>query len=117
MAASGHQVDNPAQATALDERSLSRLRWRCRRGMLENDLFVERFFQRHAHGLTIRQGRGLHVLMELADNDLLDLLLRRSELPPALDRPEVSEVLQLMRQPVPLGAGRSPFFSAGGTVS
>jgi antitoxin CptB len=24
----------------LDERALSRLRWRCRRGLLENDLFI-----------------------------------------------------------------------------
>jgi antitoxin CptB len=27
----------------LDERDLSKLRWRCRRGLLENDLFIERF--------------------------------------------------------------------------
>jgi len=27
----------------LDERALSKLRWRCRRGLLENDLFIERF--------------------------------------------------------------------------
>ncbi len=100
MPSIGHPAENAASGGVLDERGLSRLRWRCRRGMLENDLFVERFFQRHGQGLTIRQGRGLHVLMELADNDLLDLLLRRSELPDALDRPEVSEVLQLMRQPL-----------------
>ena len=31
----------------LDERSLSKLRWRCRRGLLENDLFIERFFCRY----------------------------------------------------------------------
>jgi hypothetical protein len=30
----------------LDERGLSKLRWRCRRGLLENDLFLERFFKR-----------------------------------------------------------------------
>jgi succinate dehydrogenase flavin-adding protein (antitoxin of CptAB toxin-antitoxin module) len=28
----------------LDARSLSKLKWRCRRGLLENDLFIERFF-------------------------------------------------------------------------
>ena len=93
----------------LDERGLSRLKWRCRRGMLENDLFVESFFQRHEAGLTIRQARGMHVLMDLADNELLDLLLRRSELPPGLNRPEVSEVLSLMRRP-------TLDLSAGGTA-
>jgi len=35
----------------IGERALSKLRWRCRRGLLENDLFVERFFQRHAQSL------------------------------------------------------------------
>jgi hypothetical protein len=39
--------------------------------------------------------------MDLTDNELLDLLLRRSELPPGLDRPEVTEVLSLMRRPAP----------------
>ena len=94
--------------TALDERGLSRLKWRCRRGMLENDLFIEGFFQRHEARLTVRQARGMHVLMDLADNELLDLLLRRSELPPALGRPEVNEVLSLMRRPaLNLSAGGS----------
>ncbi len=89
-----HGVD-----TLLDERSLSRLKWGCRRGLLENDLFIERFFQRHDHRLSVRQAEGLQYLMDLPDNDLLDLLLRRSELPPSLDRPEVCEVLHQLRRP------------------
>ena len=56
----------------LDERDLSKLRWRCRRGLLENDLLIEKFFERFAGSLTVGQARGLHALMELADNDLLD---------------------------------------------
>ncbi len=87
--------------TLIDERALSRLRWRCRRGLLENDLFIEGFFQRHGRALTVRQAEGMKWLMDLADNDLLDLLLRRSELPDGLDRPEVGEVLMLMRRPAP----------------
>ncbi len=31
----------------LDEHAVGKLRWRCRRGLLENDLFIERFFARH----------------------------------------------------------------------
>jgi antitoxin CptB len=79
--------------TALDERALSKLRWRCRRGLLENDLFIERFFARHGSGITVRQS-----LMDLADNDLLDLLLARKEPQGELDRAEVREVLALLRQ-------------------
>ncbi|RVT50887.1 succinate dehydrogenase assembly factor 2 [Rubrivivax albus] len=90
--------------TPLDERSLSKLRWRCRRGLLENDLFVERFFRRVESGgetITTRQADGLMALMDLSDNDLLDLLLARREPQDELDRPDVREVLALMRQPEP----------------
>lgn len=87
--------------TPLDERELARLRWRCRRGLLENDLFIERFFARHGDTLTVRQARGLAALMDLADNDLLDLLLRRREPEGALATPEVLEVLALLRTPSP----------------
>ena len=87
----------------LDERALSKLRWRCRRGLLENDLLIERFFQKHEAGLTVGQARGLAELMELADNDLLDLLLRRKEPEGELDRDEVRKVLEMLR--VPRAAG------------
>jgi len=83
----------------LDARSLSKLRWRCRRGLLENDLFIERFFRRHEETITTRQAEGLTALMDLSDNDLLDLLLARREPQDALDRPDVREVLALLRRP------------------
>ena len=80
----------------IDERTLSKLKWRCRRGLLENDLFIERFFQRHETTLTQRQGQALSTLMELADNDLLDLLLRRREPDDELDA-DVKEVIEMLR--------------------
>lgn len=82
---------------SVDARELSRLKWRCRRGLLENDLFIERFFRRHEAGLTVRQAEGLQALMDLADNDLLDLLLARREPEGELNRPVVNEVLGMLR--------------------
>ena len=76
---------------------LRRLRWRCRRGLLENDLFVDRFFERHGGALTNGLVQGLLELMDLADNDLLDLLLARKEPEGELDTAEVRQVLALMR--------------------
>ncbi len=84
----------------IDERALSKLRWRCRRGLLENDLFVARFFDSHASRITQRQAEGMLALMDLADNDLLDLLLRRKEPQGELARDDVIEVLGLMRTPI-----------------
>ena len=83
----------------LGERELSKLKWRCRRGLLENDLFIERFFKSHEETLTTRQAAGMQALMDLADNDLLDLLLARKEPQGEVDVPEVHEVLALMRRP------------------
>ena len=79
-------------------RELSKLKWRCRRGLLENDLFIERFFRRHEETLTMRQAAGLQALMDLPDNDLLDLFLARKEPQGETDLPEVREVLALVRR-------------------
>ncbi len=81
----------------LDERALSKLRWRCRRGLLENDLFIEKFFARHETGLTVRQAEALGVLMDLSDNDLLDLLLARKEPQGDLAQEGVTQVLGMIR--------------------
>ena len=85
--------------TVIDARALSKLKWRCRRGLLENDLFVERFFQRHEATLTEQHADGLLALMDLGDNDLLDLLLARKEPAGELARAEVVQVLRMMRVP------------------
>ncbi|MCH9818350.1 MAG: succinate dehydrogenase assembly factor 2, partial [Betaproteobacteria bacterium] len=63
----------------IGERELSKLKWRCRRGLLENDLFIERFFKRYEASLTVDQAQAVTDLMDLSDNDLLDLLLARKE--------------------------------------
>ncbi len=83
--------------TLIDARDLSRLKWRCRRGLLENDLFIERFFRHREETMTTRQAAGLQALMDLPDHDLLDLLLVRREPEGEIDRPEVLEVLTLLR--------------------
>ena len=85
--------------TLIDARALSKLKWRCRRGLLENDLFIERFFARHERQLTERRARALLALMDLSDNDLLDLLLARTEPEGELDTPDVTGLLQMLREP------------------
>ncbi len=87
----------------IDERALSKLQWRCRRGLLENDLFIERFFQRFSTTLTVGQADALAALMDLSDNDLLDVQLARKSLAQVdtqLDRADVHEVLKMLREPL-----------------
>jgi antitoxin CptB len=83
----------------LNERYLSKLKWRCRRGLLENDLFIERFFMRHEATLTQADAAGLETLMDLSDNDLLDLLLGRTSPAGELDTPPVVRVLLMLKGP------------------
>ena len=95
----------PTTESLLDERALSKLKWRCRRGLLENDLLIEKFFARHEMTLTVSQAKGMNDLMELSDNDLLDLLLKRKEPLTLSDNaardlsstPEAINVLALLR--------------------
>ena len=91
----------PSGEDLLDERALSKLRWRCRRGLLENDLFIARFFERFNKALNVRQADALGVLMDLSDNDLLDLFLGRKSLTQvevALDRADLHEILKMVRE-------------------
>jgi antitoxin CptB len=93
-------IDEERLNQRLKEHDLSRLKWRCRRGLLENDLFIARFFERHEARLTNRQADALSSLMELGDNDLLDLHLSRQPLAvvsPELDTPDVREVLEMLK--------------------
>lgn len=93
----------------IDERTLSKLKWRCRRGLLENDIFIERFFRRFESTMTVAHGQGLSALMELSDKDLLDLHLERQSLDQVianaqvgvdLDRDDVREVLCMLKKPL-----------------
>lgn len=75
-----------------------RLRWRARRGLLENDIIIDRFFSRWSEGLDAADHHGLALLLDLTDNDLMDLLLARQEPEGHLDTPEVRGVLYKLRE-------------------
>ena len=64
---------------AITSRELSRLRWRCRRGLLENDLILARFLDLRGDAITEPELIGLDRLLDLSDNELWDLLSGRQE--------------------------------------
>ena len=55
-----------------------RLRWKCRRGLLELDLVLQRFLESNSR-LQEEDLRRLHALLDLPDNDLWDVICGRSE--------------------------------------
>jgi antitoxin CptB len=74
-----------------------RLRWRARRGLLENDVLLTRFLDRHGDQMTSDEIVSLEALLDLPENELLDLLLARRQLPATLDIPGVRELLDRLR--------------------
>jgi antitoxin CptB len=55
-------------------RDEDRVRWHCRRGMLELDIVLSKFLDKHYGGLDLEQKAVFKALLDLPDNDLWDLL-------------------------------------------
>ena len=73
----------------MDATELNRLRWRCRRGMLENDLILARFLDARGSAMSAGDVAALDRLLDLADNELWDLIAGRAEPADAELRPLV----------------------------
>ena len=71
----------------------NRLRWRCRRGLLENDLILARFLDTRGAGISAQEIAALDRLLELSDNELWDLLSSRQE----VADPAVASLLEALR--------------------
>ncbi|MBK6337789.1 MAG: succinate dehydrogenase assembly factor 2 [Betaproteobacteria bacterium] len=78
----------------MDATQLNRLRWRCRRGMLENDLILARYLEARGTEMSETDVAALDRLLDLADNDLWDLLSGRTEATDAAVQP----LLQSLRR-------------------
>ncbi|HLR77848.1 MAG TPA: succinate dehydrogenase assembly factor 2 [Burkholderiaceae bacterium] len=76
----------------------ARLRWRARRGLLENDLIITRFLDRYEGELTNTDVAALSLLFEMDDNDLLDVLLARTEPEGVYDTPDIRRLVGKMRE-------------------
>ena len=60
----------------MDTVSQNRLKWKCRRGLLELDLVLNEFVEKR---LEDRDLDALNELLELEDNDLWDIVSGRSD--------------------------------------
>jgi succinate dehydrogenase flavin-adding protein (antitoxin of CptAB toxin-antitoxin module) len=77
----------------MDEVELRRLKWRCRRGTLENDLALERFLTKYADVLDGERLRAFQALLDYPDHHLWEILSgRRRPSDPAL-----IEIVQMFR--------------------
>jgi succinate dehydrogenase flavin-adding protein (antitoxin of CptAB toxin-antitoxin module) len=59
-----------------------RIRWRCRRGLLELDLVLQSFLERRFDALSADERQRFNELLDQPDNDLLDLAMGRRDAAP-----------------------------------
>jgi antitoxin CptB len=77
----------------MNERDRDRIKWHCRRGLLELDLVLERFVAKHLDALDATQTEVFKELLAYEDNDLLDMVMGRAE--PV--NTQLGTVLEMMR--------------------
>lgn len=73
---------------------LAKLRWRCRRGLLELDVLLQRFLDRRYGELMPPEREAFEQLLALPDPELLGYL-RGDELP---TQPSLKELVRKIRQ-------------------
>lgn len=61
-------------------KELDRVRWRCRRGMLELDIVLQRFVDKHYTQLNEIELQQFDTLLNLPDNDLWDMITAKKEM-------------------------------------
>ena len=61
-------------------KELDRVRWRCRRGVLELDIVLQRFVDKHYTQLNETELQQFDTLLNLPDNDLWDMITTRKKL-------------------------------------
>jgi antitoxin CptB len=82
----------------LGNAELYRLKSDARRGLLENDLILQRFFERYGSQLSAEDGRVLSLLLALDDNDLMDLLIARKDSVQTLEKEMESDSFKVILQ-------------------
>jgi len=75
-------------------KNIERVKWRCRRGLLELDIVLRRFVDKHYAQLNEDESAQFEKLLDFADNDLWDVISARKPLADAGMKP----VLHLLQK-------------------
>jgi antitoxin CptB len=75
-------------------KELERVRWRCRRGMLELDIVLGRFVERHYEELDTAGREAFDALLDMPDAELWDIITSKENTPCAASQ---DAVLKLIR--------------------
>jgi antitoxin CptB len=79
-------------AKPMTEQESRRIRWRCRRGLLELDCVLLPFYEQHFHTLDYNDQQAFIHLLDQADNDILAWLQKR-QVPPENDLKHIMTII------------------------
>ena len=74
-------------------KELDRMHWRCRRGMLELDIVLQGFVDKHYMQLDEIELKHFDTLLSLPDNDLWDMITSKKK----VEDIKLQQVLQLLQ--------------------
>ena len=74
------------------EQESRRIRWRCRRGLLELDCVLLPFYEEHFEALDHESQQAFIHLLEQSDNDILDWL-QKKQLPAENDLKSIISII------------------------
>jgi antitoxin CptB len=77
----------------------SSLLWRCRRGIREMDILLQRFIEKHYDDLSSEEKQNFELLLEQQDLDILAWILGKSE-PPTREFTHLTRLIRNVSSPV-----------------
>lgn len=87
---------NEITGQQIDRETMARLRWQCRRGMLELDLMLQPFVEKNYHVLSEPSRAAFRELLTYPDQELLEFLLGNK----TPGNREVADVTDKIRQAI-----------------
>jgi antitoxin CptB len=81
----------------MSEVELRRLSWRCRRGMLELDIVLQRFAEEQLMSLDCAELSAFDALLDLPDNEFLDVVTDKLHMDRAINTPAMQSLMSKLR--------------------
>ncbi|MEQ1487532.1 MAG: succinate dehydrogenase assembly factor 2 [Methylotenera sp.] len=84
----------------MTDEEVRRLSWRCRRGLLELDIILQRFSENHLASVSRAELAAFDRLLDLPDNEFLDVVTNRVNAPSTgeFDVFSMKKILEKLRQ-------------------
>lgn len=81
----------------MSEAELRRLNWRCRRGMLELDIVLQRFAEHQLMTLDLAELSAFDALLDFPDNEFLDVVTDKLHVNAAINTPAMQRLMRKLR--------------------